>query len=339
MRFGLLVLVVGCSDYNLDGAPDHAGEKPPLEETTTGPSTDSATTSTDTEDSATGTVPSVDTAAPEGKIDVVLLIDEAYFYDCYHADLPRRSTELIDLLLGSGADVAIAVATFDDYQVTDAWYAGDNGLPYALTQQLTTDAGRLHNAASGLSLAWGGDWQGSGYEAIAQAARGRGFDQDCNGRYDAATDVKPFTASASDAFGGAAADSSDSSVPGTGTIQGVGFRTDSARVIVVFAENGFRSAALGHPMPTGTCPGPASASSAASEMDAAKAKFLGVNSYEFQDIDPTLQGQLEELATLTDSRYDANGDGNPDELAVLAGSWDWPDANRVVAAIWDLAGS
>lgn len=333
----LPLLLVACSDYNLDGAEDHVGRKPGRGDTAPLVTTDSATTPTSSEDSATGTVTGTVPTGPP--VDVVLLVDEAYFYDCYHADLPLRTAELVDLLFASGRDVAVAIATFDDYQVSGEWYAADGGLPYVLVQQLTTDPARLHTSASTLSLGWGGDWQGSGYEAIAQAARGRGFDQDCDGRYEADTDVKPFTASASDAFGGAAPDTSDSSVPGTGSIQGVGFRTDSARVIAVFAENGFRSAALGHPTPTGTCPGVATAASAASEVDAAKAKLLLVNSYEFQDIDHTLQDQLEELATLTDSRWDANGDGNPAELAVLAGSWDWPDPNRVAEVIWALAGS
>jgi len=333
----LLSLALACSDYNLDGTKDHAGRRDPSDREEV--DTSAGLTTTEGTDTSTGggTEPGRDTAAPDGRVDVVLLLDRAYWYDCYHADLPLQVGRLVDALFASGADVAVGITTYDDYQVDGQWMAADGGLPYVLVQQLTTDPSRLHTAAAAVTLEWGGDWQGSGYEALAQAARGRGFDQDCDGRYDADTDVRPFNASSSDAFGGAVTGAADSTVPGTGTIQGVGFRTDSARVFVLVAENGLRTAALGHTMPTGTCPGPASASSAAQELDSAKVKLLGVNTYEFQDIDPTLQDQLEELAQLTDSRWDANGDGNPSELAVLSGSWDWPRTDEIVRAIWELA--
>lgn len=339
----LPLALFACSDYDIQG--DEKDPPAGRRDDTGDPATDTGDVADDT-DSADGgdTVgdsggggETGDPDAPSGKIDVVLLVDVAYFYDCYHADLALRTGELITTLFSSGADVAVAIATYDDYQVENEWFAAWDGLPYRLEQQLTTDTSRLQSAASGLELEWGGDGPGSGYEAIVQATAGLGYDQDCDHAYDSGTDVKPFEKDRGDAFSGNVNGTSDSSVPGTGTTPGVGFRTGSTRIVILFAENTLRDRGEGHEVPSGACPGVAGRSDAVSALRGANALFLGVNAYEFQDMDTALQEQLEDLASSTGSKIDADQDGARDDLAVLSGSWDWPSTSLLVDAIWDLA--
>jgi hypothetical protein len=270
-------------------------------------------------------------------LDVALVVDVAYVYDCYHADVALHTANVVDALLTSGADVTISISSFDDYQVDGEWYAGSGGKPFTLRQQQTTDASRLTSAASGLSLDWGGDGPGSGIEAIAQVSYGNGYDQDCDGAYDGGSDVRPFRSRSSDAFGGGATGSEISSTPGTGVRSGVGWREGSKRVVVVLAENSFRDNGEGHPFPSGACSPTRSRSSAIDALNSIDARFLGVNAYEFQDIDPLLQEQLEELARGTGSKIDADADGSRDDTAVLSGSWDWPATDVLVRAVFDLA--
>lgn len=333
----LLLLLSACSDYDIQRKSEHPGPdtRPELQDSA-GSKESTPTTSDSTPGTVTDDTPPED--VPEGRIDVVLLIDVAYFYDCYHADLAQRSDELINALFDSGADVAVALATYDDYNVSGEWYARDGGLPYSLVQQLTTDRTPLLSAASTLKLEWGGDYQGSGYEAIRQAAGGGGYDQDCDQGYDASTDVRPFQSSASDAFSGHTTGSENTSVTGTGTTPGVGFRSGSTRIVILFSENALRDRDLGHDYPTGTCPSGAGRTEAIGALNHINAKFLGVNAYEFQDIDGTLQDQLENLAQQTGSFIDYDGDGAVDDLAVLYGDWDWPATHKVVDAVWDLVG-
>ncbi|MES2643174.1 MAG: hypothetical protein V4850_27065 [Myxococcota bacterium] len=344
MRLLLFLVLAACSEYDLGKTPDEPGGKgrpdtdiPDTDTDTTadsGPGPDSGMT-TVPDDTAPDTDIPVD--VPAGKIDVVLIVDVAYVYDCYHADVAVHTDALVNALLDSGADVAVAIATFDDYQVSGEWFAASGGLPYVLGQQLTTDRARLLSAASRLGLEWGGDGPGSGLEALVQATSGDGYDQDCNGRFDSTTDVRPFNARGSDAFGGSATGAAVTTTPGTGTRPGVGYRDGSKRVVVLLAENTFRDQAESHDFPSGSCSAAKTRTAAVTAMASVDAKFLGVNAYEFQDIDTALQEQLVDLARSTSSQIDADGDGAYDDVAVLSGSWDWPATDVVMGAIFDLA--
>ncbi|MBM4368061.1 MAG: hypothetical protein FJ102_17755 [Deltaproteobacteria bacterium] len=335
MRVALAsALLVACSDYNLaegntkepnqrDSGRDHD------------PEVDTSDTEADPGDSGGGDVPASD--VPDGKVDVMLIIDIAYWYDCYRVDLAVDGGALVDALYDSGADVAVGVATYDDYMVDGEWFQAWAGYPYTLPTQLTTDRSRAKNAMTSLEFQWGGDDAGDGYEAIVQAADGLGYDQDCDGKYDEYYDIKPFKPKSSDAFGGGVGGLADSGATGSGDEPGVGWRENSKRVIVVFAENIIRDKNEGHKLPSGACHGVASQNDAASAIRGIQSKFLGVNAYEYQMEDPRLQEQLEALADGTGSKIDKDNDGNEDELAVLSGSWDWPETKVIVNAIWDLA--
>ncbi len=341
MRFVALALLASCTEYDLSGESDDPKGNPREEDTT-------ATTDTDTTvDSGTtggGTVtdtdePGPDDTTPAGRIDIVLVMDVAYWYDCYRVELPERTVELVNALFDSGADLAISIVSYDDYAVDGNWWIAYGGLPYTLNLQMSTSRDQVLAAASALEFTWGGDGPGTGYEALLQATTGRGYDQDCDGSYGSETDIKPYTAGSADAFGGGVNGLRDSSVPGTGSVAGVGFREGSTRVLVVFAENSMRDRADGHDVPSGTCLGVAGRSDAADALNAMSAKLLGVNAYEFQDEDSELQLQLEDLADRTSSKIDRDQDGARDDLAVLSGSWDWPATAVIVQAIWDLAGA
>lgn len=334
-KLALLFALVGCSDYDLQ----HGKAEGPKGETTGGTGTTEVVDTSapeDTDDPDTDTHPVEGT--PEGKIDVVLLLDLAYSYDCYHPELATNGAALVDALFDSGADVAIAIATYDDYNVDGKWWVAWGGVPYLMTQQLTTDRAALKSDLAAIEMTWGGDGPGTGYEAMLQATSGIGYDQDCDGSFDSDTDIRPFQASSSDAFGGSGGSAYNSGVSGSGSTAGVGFRADSKRVVILFAENQIRDREEGHEMPTGTCPDGASKLDAAQAVRAVGAELLGVNSYEFQDIDPVLQVQLLDLVDRTGSLIDADGDGVKDDPAVLSGSWDWPPVGQLVDAIWDLAG-
>ncbi len=343
MRALPLFLLAGCSDYNVSGdnKPTKGRNQDDTHTVDTGASQDSVPTDTTDSGGDTVTDSGGDSGTveepPKGKIDVVLLIDVAYWYDCYHADLAVEGAALINALMGSGANIAISVATFDDYNVDGQWYTAYGGLPYIMKQQLTTDTGLLLSAVSGLELVWGGDGPGTGFEAIAQATKGDGYDQDCNGNYDAAYDIKPFNQRGSDAFNGGVKGTANSGTPGTGTIPGAGWRDGSTRVVVAFAENAFRDRDEGHAFPVGSCAAVNTGSATIAALGSIGAEFLGVNAYEFQDEDPVLQRQLEAIANGTHSKIDADADGAIDDVAVLSGSWDWPATSVLVAAIWDVA--
>ena len=130
----------------------------------------------------------------------------------------------------------------------------------------------------------------------------------------------------------------DPTVEGTGDGPGVGFRKASAKVLIVGADNVWRDEALDHDMPTDTCDAPATPEAAARSILGGGAKFLGVNVYEFYYYDDSIQIQLEAMAEATESYIDKDGDGENEDLAVLSGSWDWPEPSVVIDAVEDLIG-
>lgn len=329
------VAAFACSDYELTQGTDKTGQQDsggrdfnPRDDTD----------DTQVDDTDSGAVDNPDTAeddVPDGKIDVALVIDIAYLYDCYHANLQVQTAALIDSLFDSGADVAIGAVTYDDYFVDNEWYTAWEGYPYTMVQQLTTDRATAKTSMSTLELEWGGDDQGDGHEALLQVAAGLGYDQDCDGKYEEYYDIKPFNSTAGDAFGGNSGALAKSGVPGSGTTAGIGWRTDSKRVVILVIENDIRDRSYGDEMPGG-CPSAATKSDAVTALKNADIEFLGINAYEYQHEDPRPQEQLEALATSVGSKIDADGDGSRDDLAVLSGSWDWPATPKIVSAIWDL---
>jgi hypothetical protein len=268
-------------------------------------------------------------------LDVFVLLDTSYSYSCYHPDLESFVRDLVDELFDSFEDVAVGWGVYDDY-IESGW-AASNGRPYQVRIPISTDREAVKDAADGVAMVYGGDAPSSGYEALFQATWGIGYDHECDGTLDSTKDVAPFLPDDDDAFAGAVPGIYDSTVEGIGTRPGVGWRDGARHLVVMGADNQIRDAALGHEMPEASCGEPASMELAAQAFTTSDTLFLGINVYEYQSSDHTLQNQLLNFATATGSYIDEDGDGIKAEPAVLYGDWNWPPMEAVMSAIDDLA--
>ncbi len=271
------------------------------------------------------------------KVDVFVLLDTAYSYSCYHPNLPSFLDSLVKAVFARFEDVALGFALYDDYNYSSGWAAA-GGYPYRIWYQISTNEEAIIRTAETASMSYGGDSYGSGYEAVYQTVTGVGFDQDNDGDFDEATDIKPFYASSTDAFGGGAPSAYDPTIVGTGHGVGVGWRNGASKIVMLGSDNVIRDGDMGHAVPDGCQFEPATFSIAAEAMNEVHAHFIGVNVYEYQTSDHTLQTQLTNFAVETESYIDEDDDGLIDEPAVLYGSWNWPDISEIVEAMWDLAG-
>ncbi|MBN1337224.1 MAG: hypothetical protein JXB39_14795 [Deltaproteobacteria bacterium] len=271
------------------------------------------------------------------KVDVFVLLDTAYSYSCYHPTLPDFIDALVKAVFGRFDDVAVGFALYDDYNYASGW-AATGGYPFRIWYQISTNETAIKRAAETASMQYGGDSYGSGYEALYQTVTGLGWDQESDGSFDSDTDIKPFMAHSADAFQGSVEGSYDASIVGSGTGAGVGWRNGSSKVIILGSDNVIRDGDMGHAVPEGCRFDPATFTTATEAVVEARAHVIGVNVYEYQTSDHTLQTQLTAIAVATDSYIDEDDDGLIDEPAVLYGSWNWPDINQIIDAIWDLAG-
>ncbi len=234
-------------------------------------------------------------------------------------------------------DAAYGVGAHDDYAYGSYGSSSYGDKPFYLRQQVTTDTGAVQSALSGLSTHGGSDGPESGTEALYQAASGAGYDQDCDGSYDSATDVYPFLADASDPFGGTGGEYNDSSTVGGGTVGGFGFREYALPVVVLASDNYFRDPETsGYYSGTpGGCPIDAGMSDAVTAFLDIGAYFVGVS------VNGTLgYPQMITFAQDTGSLADLDGDGLADEEVVQT----WSGSNAafratVVEAITQLVAS
>ena len=190
---------------------------------------------------------------------------------------------------------------------------------------------------SGVPIHFGGDGPESGMEALYQGANGSGYDQNCNGIYDSATDVKPFLSSADDAFIGAGGQSYNSTDSGGGFIGGFGFRDYALPVMVYATDNYLRDPEDGYGTPGG-CPIDAGASDVIDAINELGGYAVGISTSSWGG---SLPGpQMEMLAEATGSLADTDGDGVADDLLVF--EWSSSSAafrSTVVDAIEDLINS
>ncbi len=207
-------------------------------------------------------------------------------------------------------DVSMGVAEFNDY-VYQNWItvmglasAGDK--PFRLTQQVTADYNAVQAALGSLSVRDGADQPESSMEALFQTATGSGFDQNCNGGYDAQTDVPSFLTGGTAQFPGAFSSGIGGiytpGLPGTGPIGGAGFRAGSVPIIVYTTDNVMRDPDAGFGVPSG-CSNPAGASDVTAAVTSIGGKLIGIGT------SPLPIAQMTSLAQATDSMADINGDG------------------------------
>jgi hypothetical protein len=210
-------------------------------------------------------------------------------------------------------DAGYAVTGHDDYAYGSMGSPGSDK-PFYLRQQVTTDTKMVQTGFSSLSTHSGADGPESGTEAIYQAASGAGYDQDCDGSYDASTDVVPFIADASDPFGGSGGEWYDSSTPDGGVLGGMGFREYSLPVIVLASDNYLRDPESSNPSYNSTpggCPIDAGMSDARTAFTDLGAYFVGVSVNGM-----TGYPQMVDFATAIGSLADLDGDGVADEPVV-----------------------
>jgi hypothetical protein len=199
-------------------------------------------------------------------------------------------------------------ATFDDYAYGSMGYASEGDKPFILHQQITNDVDRVDAALASTPEHNGGDSAESTFEALYQAATGSGYDQNCDGAYDAATDVLPFFSSPGDLFsdGGEAWESEST---GGGPTGGMGFRAEVLPILIYATDNMMRDAEAGYATPGG-CPMDAGQTDVVAAASDIGARFIGIASE-----DTPHWGQMIELANETNSLYDTDGlEGGDEEL-------------------------
>ncbi len=154
------------------------------------------------------------TAAP-GRVDVHLLVDTTASFDGEIRELQRALTSVtLPALQQRVPSLTLGLSRFEDMPVEPFGFRTDR--PFTLLIPQTSEFSAVDRALFRLDdpLGAGGDLPESWYEALYQTATGRGLDLGTFGA------VAPFS-------GGAV---------GGGTLGGVGFRSDSTRVVVLVTD-------------------------------------------------------------------------------------------------------
>ncbi len=207
-------------------------------------------------------------------------------------------------------DLTFGVSSYDDYNFGNMGSGSDK--PFHPRQQQTSDVAAAQSALNNLYAGGGWDWPESTIEALYQAATGFGYDQDCDDNFDGEDDVAPFQSFVGDAFGGTVAGRYDSSVPGTGTLGGNGYREGAVPILVYATDATVRNAFPPYgegPNGSSDIPGCIDANTAMlnAAMGSINAKAIGITARTND-----ASSAMTEVAQFTDSWLDLDGDGTPD---------------------------
>ncbi|MCP4810150.1 MAG: hypothetical protein GY884_32835 [Proteobacteria bacterium] len=232
-----------------------------------------------------------------------------------------RFGEIVTELGSTFENVAFGLAQFDDYNYGSMGSSADK--PFILLQQMTDSESSMQTALNNVQLHSGADGQESDMEALYQAATGAGYDQDCDGTYDGSDDIPPFIADSSDPFGGSASDSYDSSVSGTGTKGGFGFR-DYSLPVVVYATDiymrdpDYTGSISGLTDTPGGCPMDAGSNDVVTAYEDLGGYIIGIDVGSYGATSPYgAYTQMIDLAQRTNSYADLDGDGEVDDELVF----------------------
>ena len=209
-------------------------------------------------------------------------------------------------------DLTFGVASYDDYNYGSMGSGSDK--PFHPRQQQTSNTALAQSALNSLYAGGGYDWPESTVEALYQAATGAGYDQNCNGQYDAGTDVLPFIASATDPFGGTAGQRYNGSVQGTGNLGGNGFRQGAVPILVYATDADVRNAFPPYGQGPNSCGGnDATAAHLQAALGNINAKAIGVAARTTDAM-----SAMTDIAGWTDSWLDLNSNGTtePNEWMV-----------------------
>jgi hypothetical protein len=266
-------------------------------------------------------------------VDIAFLIDTTGSMGSTATAVASEFSSIVSELSVAISDAEYGVATYDDYAYGSYGYSSSGDKPFILRKQITDDVSAVQSTLSSIPLHFGGDGPESTMEAIYQAARGEGYDQNCSGTYDYSTDIPPFIADPSDVFGGSA-EAYDPTVPSGGSIGGMGFRAYALPVIFYATDYDLRDPDAGYGTPGG-CP----LAAGTSDVVAATAD-IGARLIAMAALRSTPIGQMESLADATGSYADTDGDGVVDDRLVF--SWTGGSSSfrsTVVNAIEDLVNS
>ncbi len=269
--------------------------------------------------------------------DVAFLLDTTCSMSSTAMAMSSEFSAIVSTLSSLIPDAEYGVATYDDYAYGSYGYASSGDKPFILRQQITDNTAAVQGALTSVDIHFGGDGPESSMEAIYQGAGGIGYDQNCNGIYDAATDVRPFIADAGDPFAGAGGQAYTETSSSGGQIGGFGFRDYALPVLVYATDNYLRDPESGYGVPGG-CPLDAAGSDVAETVNSIGGYLIGIAASSWG----TAPGvpQMEALAAATGSYADTDGDGLADDLLVF--SWSSSSTafrTTVTEAIEDLINS
>ncbi len=266
------------------------------------------------------------------------LADIAFLLDLgkWHTALaPNLAADLADVTASIRAeipDVTFGVASYRDYEPY-----GYSMYPYELEQQQTDDVSLVTDALRSLTYSGWSSGYATGFEAVYQAASGNGYDESCDSSFDSARDVRPFVASPLDAFNGLVAGTEDVLTPGRGTEGGMGFRRDVLPIFVLVTHSKLRDPGIGDPSPGG-CDGDADMYAAYEAVAELGGKVIGVWG-DAGILFPDTRGQLEQLAIITDSYFDIDGDMIREPAVVPWDGSDYQFKKVLVDGVLSLAGN
>ena len=249
------------------------------------------------------------------------------------------ASEFSSIVTGLGSlipDAEYGFATYDDYAYASYGSSWSGDKPFILRQQVTDNIAAVQAQLTGVPIHSGADGPESSMEALYQGALGGGYDQNCNGSYNADTDVKPFIATEDDPFSGTGGQSFSATSSGGGEIGGFGFRDYALPVMVYATDNYLRDPEAGYGVPGG-CP------LDAGQTDVVDA-FADLGGYTIGVMTSSWGGgglpQMEALAEATGSIADTDSDGSADDLLVF--TWTGSSAafrDTITNAIEDLVNS
>ena len=246
--------------------------------------------------------------------DVMFILDETGSMQGTLDDVANNFGSVVSEIQSLIPDLTYGVASYDDYNY--GFMGAGSDKPFHHRQQQTSSSAAAQSALGSLYAGGGWDWPESTIEALYQSATGFGYDQNCNGQYDAADDILPFISSPNDPFGGIAGQRYNAGVPGTGDLGGNGFRQGAVPILVYATDATVRNSAAINQGPKsaqfpGGLPVGCSTDAIAPQLQAAlgdiNAKAIGVAARTNDAL-----GAMTDIAGWTDSWLDLDGDGTPD---------------------------
>jgi hypothetical protein len=281
--------------------------------------------------------------------DIGFLIDTTCSMSSTIQTTADRFGEIVTELDDTFENMAFGLATFDDYNYGSMGSSADK--PFILLQQMTDSQSNMQTQLNSIPQHSGADGQESDMEALYQGATGAGYDQDCDGAYDAGDDIPPFIADSSDPFGGSATGTYDASVSGTGTHGGFGFR-DYALPVMIYATDIYMrdpnyslGAVMGLTATPGGCPQDAGSDLVVTSLEDLGGYIIGVDVGSYGTTSPYgPYDQMIDLAQRTNSYADLDGDGEVDDELVFVvpqggSSFAEEFKNNVVTAVEQLVAS